>query len=65
MGLMTPQWSKETTPKQFLDKLDERETDLDMYQKQTSKFTGDSIKVAVISKHAPIYDDYDALRTTV
>ncbi len=50
MGLMNPQWSNELTPKQFIDKLNEWETDLDMYEKQTSELMGDSIKVAVIWK---------------
>ena len=63
---------------QFADKLDEWETDTDMYEKQTSEMLNESIKVAVVLKHAPteiqgavrmqmatIHDDYDALRNTV
>ena len=78
MGLMSPQWPKDLTAKQFADKLDEWETDTDMYEKQTSEMLNESIKVAVVLKHAPteiqgalrmqmatIHDDYDALRNTV
>ncbi len=78
MGLTNPQWSKELTAKQFVDKLDEWETDLDMCEKPTSELIGDSINFAVILKHAPtevqaslrwqmatIHDEYDALRATV
>ncbi len=47
MGLMNPQWSKDMTAKQVIDKLDGWDTDLDMYEKQTSKMMSDSIEVAV------------------
>ena len=52
MGLMSPQWPKDLSAKQFADKLDEWETDIDMYEKQTSEILNDSIKVAVVLKRA-------------
>ncbi len=51
--MMSPQWAKGLTAKQFADKLDEWETDTDMYEKQTSEMLNETIKVAVVLKHAP------------
>ncbi len=66
------------TANQFSDNIDDWETDLDTYGKQTCDHMSDAITVAVILKHAlcdvqaalrlqlpTIHDDYNALRTTV
>ena len=78
MGLLHPTWGKEISAKQFMDRLDERENDVDQYELQTSEMISDAVKVAVVLKNSPveiraalrlqmptIHDDYPKTRTVL
>jgi hypothetical protein len=53
MGLLHPTWPAGFTAKQFVDKLDEWETDLDQNKKQTAVLIPDAARVVLVVRHAP------------
>ena len=76
MGLLSPEWSQNLTAKQFADTLDEWETEVELYEKQTNELVTGPVKVAVVMRNAPpevqaalrmqlpsIKDDYPAMRS--
>ena len=78
MGLLNPSWPPSASPRQFMDILDEWETSVDQYEKQTGQRLAQSVMIAVVMKHAPrevqgalriqlpgFGEDYQALRSAV
>ncbi len=78
MGLLHPSWGKELTAKQFMDRLDEWESDVDQYERQTQALISDAVKGAVVLNNSPpevqsalrkqmptIHDDYGKTRTVL
>jgi hypothetical protein len=67
--LLHPIWGKDFTAKQFMDRLDEWESDVDQYERQTQELISDAVKVAVVLKISPrgagsiaVADAYDSRR---
>ena len=78
MGLLHPSWPPGLSARQFAETLDEWETDVELYEKQTGETLPGPIRVAIVMRNAPLEvqsalrvqlpafrDDYGSLRSAV